>query len=76
MSRNIINKIFNKLRKWIVSESFRQLSFSGEIELDESYFGASRVGRGAAGKTSVFGVFKCDGNVFVKIEKNCKKESL
>lgn len=36
------------------------LHFTGEIELDESYFGAKRVrgkrGRGAYGKTIVFGV--------------------
>jgi transposase len=42
---------------------------SGEFELDESYFGAKRVrgkrGRGAAGKTPVFGLLKRDGNVYV-----------
>jgi len=32
---------------------------TGEIELDESYFGAKR----ARGKTLVFGILKRDGNV-------------
>lgn len=35
--------------------------FDGEVELDESYFGAVRKGkrgRGAAGKTAVFGILK------------------
>lgn len=38
---------------------------SGEIEIDESYFGAKRIrgkrGRGAGGKTPVFGILKRDG---------------
>ena len=40
---------------------------TGIFELDESYFGAKRVrgkrGRGAAGKTPVFGLLKRDGKV-------------
>ena len=52
----------------------------GEFELDESYFGAKRVrgkrGRGAAGKTPVFGLLKRDGNVYVQIVKNCSKAEL
>jgi transposase-like protein len=47
---------------------------------DESYFGAKRVrgkrGRGAAGKTPVFGLLKRGGKVFVKIVKNCSKDEL
>ena len=54
--------------------------FSGDVELDESYFGAKRVrgkrGRGAAGKTPVFGVLKRDENVYVEIVKNCSKDEL
>ena len=42
--------------------------------------GARRVrgkrGRGAAGKTSVFGVLKRNGKVFVTVVLNCTKESL
>ena len=45
-----------------------------------SYFGAKRVrgkrGRGAAGKTPVFGLWKRDGNVYVEIVKNCSREQL
>ena len=61
---------------------FRSVSekFSGDVELDESYFGAKRVrgkrGRDAAGKTPVFGVLKRDENVYVEIVKNCSKEDL
>jgi transposase-like protein len=42
----------------------------GEVELDESYFRARRIkgkrGRGAAGKTVVFGVLKRDDKVYFK----------
>lgn len=53
----------------------------GEFELDEGYFGAKRVrekrGRGAvAGKTSVFGLLKRQGKVFVSIVPNCSRASL
>ena len=43
--------------------------------MDESYFGAKRVrgkrGRGAAGKTPVFGLLKREGKVYVEIVPNC-----
>lgn len=42
--------------------------FDGEIELDESYFGSilkGKRGRGAGGKTAVFGLLKRNGKVFV-----------
>ena len=38
--------------------------FSGEVEVDESYFGSKRKGkrgRGAAGKVPVFGLLKRGG---------------
>jgi transposase len=81
INRNTINRYYTLFRKKIAA---RQLSLSdqvsGEIELDESYFGAKRVrgkrGRGAAGKTPVFGLLKRDGNVYVEVVKNCSKEQL
>ena len=42
----------------------------GEIELDESYFGGRRKGkrgRGAAGKSIVFGLLERDGRVYTKV---------
>ena len=46
----------------------------------ESYFGARRVrgkrGRGARGKTIVFGVYKRNGRVYTEIIPNCKKTSI
>ena len=81
INRNTINRYFNQFRQKIAATLQSESSiFSGEIELDESYFGARRVrgkrGRGAAGKTPVFGVLKRDGNVHVEIVKNCSKNEL
>ena len=81
LNRNTINAYFKEFRIKILENSLKchQKEF-GEFELDESYFGAKRVrgkrGRGAAGKTPVFGVLKRDGKVFVTIVPNCSKESL
>ena len=52
---------------------------SGEIEVDESYFGGSRKGkrgRGAGGKTPVFGLLKRGGKVYTKIINDAKSETL
>ena len=47
---------------------------------DESFFGARRVkgkrGRGAYGKTVVFGVFEHDGKVYTEIVPDCSKATL
>ena len=54
--------------------------FAGEVEIDESYFGARRVrgkrGRGASGKTPVIGLLKRGGRVFTEIVENCSKQAL
>lgn len=80
ISRNTINKIFDKIRRRIFSLSANIEKDSGEFELDESYFGAKRVrgkrGRGAAGKTPVFGLLKRDGKVYVEVVKNCSRAQL
>jgi len=81
ISRNTINKIFNQIRLLLFLEGLSlQEREEGEFELDESYFGAKRVGgkrgRGAAGKTPVFGLLKREGGVYVEVVKNCTKEQL
>lgn len=54
--------------------------FIGEVELDESYFGAKRVrgkrGRGARGKMIVFGIYKRNGCVYTEIVPNCSRRML
>ena len=72
--------VYAKLRVHIVKFGTNNPADSGEFELDESYFGAKRVrgkrGRGAAGKTPVFGLLKRDGNVYVEVVQNCSREAL
>ena len=78
--RNTINRIFTLLRKRVFDLSQQNTQENGVFELDESYFGARRVrgkrGRGAAGKTPVFGLLKRHGNVYVQIVKNCSRSQL
>lgn len=55
------------------------LLMTGEIELDESYFGDKRKGkwgRGAAGKTPVFGILERDGIVKVEGIRDVSAQSL
>lgn len=80
-NRKTIDRYYNIFREKILQTSIKEMEVvSGEIELDESYFGATRVrgkrGRGAAGKTPVFGVLKRKEKVFVSVVKNCSKSEL
>ena len=81
VNRNTVNRYFNLIRQKIFEESLKEIKREvGDFELDESYFGAKRVrgkrGRGAAGKTPVFGLLKRGDKVFTKIVPNCSKEVL
>ena len=54
-------------------------TFDGEIELDKSYFGGIRKGkrgRGAGGKTAVFGLLKRNGKVYTVVVKDTKQTTL
>lgn len=80
-SRPAINRIFDKIRMRIYEDCERNSPLgNGEIELDESYFGARHVrgvrGRGARGKTPVFGMLKRNGKVYTQIVKNCSLNDL
>ena len=66
---------FLRLREIIAIEleTESEAMFGGEIEVDESYFGGRRKGkrgRGAAGKTPVFGLLKRGGKVYTKVIPN------
>ena len=53
--------------------------FDGEVELDESYFDGRRKGkrgRGAGGKTAVFGILKRNDRVYTVVVKDTKKDTL
>jgi transposase-like protein len=81
VNRNTVNSYFRKIRERIFQQSLKESPLeTDEFELDEPYFGAKRVRgkrrRGAAGKTSMFGLFKREGNVFVTVVSHCSKEAL
>src|SRR5947209_6113922 len=78
--RKAVTVIFLKIRQRIAEECERVSPFSGEVEVDECYFGARRVrgkrGRGASGKTPVFGLLKRSGKVYTEIVPDCSKATL
>jgi transposase-like protein len=80
LNRNTINRYLRGIRERIAEYCECQSPFAGEIEVDESYFGARRIkgkrGRGAFGKTAVFGVFKRNGSVYTEIVPDCSKSTL
>lgn len=80
INRNTVNRIFHLLRGRLALESERQSPVDGEVEVDESYFGARRVrgkrGRGARGKTPVVGLLKRGGRVYTHIVRNCTRKQL
>lgn len=72
---------FERLREIILFhlEAESMHVFSGEIEVDESYFGGKRKGkrgRGAGGKIPVFGLLKRGGKVYTKIITDASSETL
>jgi len=80
LSRVSINRYLTALRERMAWLCEQAAPMSGEIEVDESYFGARRVkgkrGRGAFGKTAVFGIYKRNGQVHAEIVPNCRKATL
>ena len=72
---------FHKLREVIADNLAAEAPdlMAGEIEVDESYFGGARKGkrgRGAAGKTPVFGLLKRGGKVYAVTIPNARRETL
>ena len=80
VSLRSVTVIFDKLRKKIAYWCVKETPFDGIIEVDESYFGPRRIpgkrGRGASGKTIVFGVFKRQGKVYTEIVPDARKKTL
>ena len=80
LNRNTVNRYLKLIRKRIAELCESETPFKGEIEVDESYFGAKRVrgrrGRGAAGKTPVFGILQRKGKVYTEVVPDCAKATL
>src|SRR5574344_1790732 len=80
VNRNTINRYLKEIRKKIFEYCQKESPFFGEVEVDESYFGGKRIkgkrGRGAGGKTIVFGLLKRNGKVYTEIVPDCSKATL
>ena len=80
LNRKTVNRFLKAIRERLAEHSEQQSPFAGEVEVDESFFGARHVkgkrGRGASGKTIVFGVFKRNGKVYTEIVPDCSKATL
>ena len=81
LNKNTVHSIYNKLRERLAELSLKENEpFHGEVEVDESYFGAKRIrgkrGRGARGKIPVVGVLKRGGKVYTKVVKDCSREQI
>src|SRR5271165_4132975 len=80
LSLRSVNTVYLKLRGQMARWCEAQNPLAGEVEVDESYFGPRRVrgkrGRGAGGKTIVFGIFQRNGYVYTQIVPDCRRKTL
>ncbi len=80
LHRNTVNRYLRIIRQMIAQYCEEQSPFSGVVEVDESYFGSRHVkgkrGRGAGGKTIVFGIYKRNGKVYTRIVPDVSRASL
>jgi transposase-like protein len=81
LNRQTINKYLTTIRLGILELSMLQSApLVGQIEIDESYFGARRVrgkcGRGALRKTIVFGLLKRGDKVYTEIVTECSAATI
>ena len=70
---------YHRLREMICLATEKATAVTGEIELDERYFGGIRKGkrgRGAAGKVPFFGILKRGGKVYTQVIPDAKSQTL
>ena len=69
-----VSRVYQKLREALYHiAELEGGKLKGEIEIDEAYFGGRRKGkrgRGAAGKSIVFGLLEREGRVYTKVVTN------
>lgn len=80
LNRNSVNHALTSI--WMVIAAYCEATspLSGEVEIDENYFGPRRVrgvrGRGAGKKIIVFGLLKRGGNVYPQVVPNVTRDTL
>ena len=81
VNRNTATLYFRRLREIIAYQLELKITeyFSGDIAVDESYFGGTRKGkrgRGASGNPPVFGLLNRGGKVYTKIIPDASSATL
>jgi transposase-like protein len=83
INRKTADRYFNLYRKEIIKASLEErhsIGLKNGIEVDESYFGPTRVrgkrGRGASSKIIVFGLLKRKGNVYTEVVNSAARKEL
>ena len=75
-----VTRVYQRLREAIYHVAELEAGkLKGEIEIDEAYFGGRRKGRrgrGAAGKSIVFGLLERDGRVYTKVVEQVTADEL
>lgn len=75
-----VSRVYQRLRTMLYHlAELEAEKLTGEIEIDESYFGGRRKGkrgRGAAGKSVVLGLLERDGRVYTKVVENVTADEL
>lgn len=80
-NRNTVNHLYRAQRERILLACEVQRPLFGIVEIDESFYesffgarrGKGRRGRGAGGKTVVFGIFERQGQVYTEIVPDYSK---
>lgn len=85
INRNTINRYYNLFRRLILAHQMAEMEkFVGVVEVDESFFGPTRVrgrpgprkrGRGTT-KQPVFGIYERQGRVYTELVNDCSAKSL
>src|SRR4029077_8811278 len=78
LNKNTTHRLYGLLRARVVEMAKGEAApFTGNVEVDESYFGPRRVrgrrGRGSGRKVAVIGLLKRKGKVFCSPVMNCSK---
>src|SRR3989344_4442999 len=76
----VVSRVYQHLREAIYHVAELEAGrLKGEVEIDEAYFGGRRKGkrgRGAAGKSIVFGLLERDGSVYTRVVEGVSAEEL
>jgi transposase len=78
-NRNTVNRYLNFIKTRIAEICEPESPFNEEVEVNEGFFGAKKKGkrgRGAYGKTIVFGIYRHNRKVYTEIVRNCSRGTL